>query len=121
MFLVELIEYSLVFLVSSALAGGSVVALAGFNSAARSLEDRAALSSLHLLAARAVEQGAASAKLTTWDADVQCHDGSLTLATSSFNGSATLPVGCDFEFRDLSGVHVFTFASDEGQLSLKVG
>jgi hypothetical protein len=118
--LVEVLEYSLVFLAASMLAGFSLLAVSSYSSSAEGLEDRAAFSGLSSAAWFAVEHGNSSATLPVANASVACIGGRLTLSSQGYSGLTDLPVGCDFDFGHLDGPHVFSFESSRGWLELEV-
>ncbi len=118
--MVEVLEYSLVFLASSLLIGFSVIAVGSFSNYSLGVENRAALSSLNSVAMEAVEQGSSNLTVAVAAARVLCAGGNLTLSSPYYSGSVYLPVGCHFDFSDLEGRRAFSFVSGGGQLSLEV-
>ncbi len=114
--MVELFEYSLVILASSAIVGFSFFVAASYSGSAEPLQDRLAFSRVSDAAWRAIEHGNATASAELTDASVSCHGGNLTLVSRGFLGDVVLPVGCDFSFSGLNGVHLFRFSRDAGWL-----
>jgi len=118
--MVEILEYSLVFLASSLLVGFSIAAASSFQGASRSIEERAAGSTLAATAWEAVEHGSSSVTLELENSSVYCAAGELTFSSPGYFSSTSLPVGCGFAFPGLDGERVFNFTSTGGRLELAV-
>ncbi len=118
--MVEILEYSLVFLASSMLAGFSIVALSSYAGYLRHAEDQGAFSALSGAAADAAENGNSSLTLSLADASLSCSEGVFSLSSPSFSASVMLPVACDFEYAGLDGSYGFNFTVESGTLSLAV-
>jgi hypothetical protein len=118
--MVEVLEYSLVFLASSMLVGFSIAAASSFGGVSREVEDRAVFSGLTATAWEAVEHGNSSIALTTTNSSLNCQSGRLTFTSQNYSGVTDLPVGCEFGYPKLDGRHLFDFASAGGWLELTV-
>jgi len=118
--MVEVLEYSLVFLASSMLVGFSIAAASSFQGASREIEDRAAFTSLAATAWEAVEHGNSSVTLVLANSSVYCASGELTFSSPDYSAVANLPAGCGFGYRGLDGQQVFNFTSADGWLELTV-
>jgi len=118
--MVEVLEYSLVFLASSMLVGFSFAAAYSFQGVSRQIEDRAAFSSLTATAWGAIEHGDSSVTLGVVNSSVACTGGVLSFSSPYYSAVADIPAGCDFAFQRLDGQHIFGFASSGGWLELKV-
>ena len=119
--MVELLEYSLVFLASSMLVGFSMAIASSYQGASQAIEARAALSSLSGAAWEAVEHGGSNVTLSLTNSTITCAGGVLTLTSGSFTGREDLPARCGFSFVGLGGWHTFGFTFDSGRLELTVG
>ncbi len=118
--MVELLEYSLVVLVSSMMIGFSVVATGSFTTFSRTLDDRAAFSALTAAALDAIEQGSASASVSLASATLSCSSGTFSISSPYYSASASLPSGCDFTFGRLDGSYTFSFTASSGQLGSRL-
>lgn len=118
--MVEVLEYSLVFLVSSMFVGFSFAAFSSYSSSAVSLENRAAFSSVTAAAWDAIEHGSANVSVVFAGSTVSCSGGRLSLVSTSYSGSTVLPVGCEFSDSALNGTHNLQFVSTSSWLDLEV-
>jgi hypothetical protein len=119
--MVEVLEYALVILASTMLAGFALAGASTYSGAVRAMEDRAALSGLSSAAMAAVEHGSAGVSLPLSNSTVGCSGGRLTLTSMYYSGSTLLPEGCGFRFSGLDGVKTFVFTSRGGEVGLEVG
>jgi hypothetical protein len=116
----EVLEYSLVFLLSLVMAGSSILISSSFISDSRGLQNRAAFSGLTDAAWRAVEQGNADDSITLATATISCTDGNMSLSSPYYSASVSLPVGCDFGFPQVEGTRQIEFSFSNGRLGLEV-
>jgi len=118
--MVELLEYSLVFLVSSMMVGFSIAAASSFQGSSRGIEERAAFSGVAAAAWEAVEHGNSSVTIMLSNSSVSCAGGELNFSSPVYSAGTDLPVGCGFGFPGLDGQRTFRFTSTGGWLELSV-
>ena len=116
----ELVEYSLVVMVSALFVSGSVLVYDEFASFGSGLSLRAAFDEVSAVASQSLENGSATATLTLPPAEVSCSGGvlSVTIAGSSLNGS--IPTGCAFAVNVPGGTSTFSFNCVSSRLELTV-
>jgi len=118
--LVEVLEYALVVLVSSLVAGFSFGVYTGLASRVGPTTDEAAFASVVVLASAAVEHGSSSSTLVFANATIGCGPGAITFSTGTYSSSAPLPVDCSFAPQYISGTKQLTFDYSGGLLTLTV-
>ena len=118
--MVEVLEYSIVFLASSLMVGFSVATASSFQATSFGIEDNAALSGLTAAAWGAVEHGNSSVVLGVVNSTVSCSGGVLSLSSKFYTGDARVPFGCGFAYPGLDGRHSFMFSAEHGVLELEV-
>jgi hypothetical protein len=118
--MVEVLEYSFVFLATSMLVGFSIAAAVSFQGVSYEIENRAAFSSLIATAWGAMEHGNSSVALKIANSSVYCAGGVLTFSSPYYSAVADMPTNCDFAYPRLDGQHLFGFASVGGWLELGV-
>lgn len=116
----ELLEYCLVFLLSTAVGGLSIVAVGSFGPYSQSLEERVGFSTLSDAAYSALTHGNSNVTAFSTDSTISCLDGVFSVSSPHFNASVHIPADCDFRFLHLSGLHLFRFWSVAGELKLEV-
>ena len=116
----EILEYSLVIMVSTLFVVGSVVTYSSFASFMSGLQLRLASASISRLAADAVENGSASGALDVPPSTISCQGGELNLASGGLTEGQGFPVNCDFSLKLQGGTHTFGFLFESQQLSLMV-
>ena len=116
----EIIEYALVVMVSTLFVTGSAVVYDSFAYFESNLQLRGTYATLSELAARAVDSGTASARLSLPPSTIGCERGSLTLDFGSRGLAASVPANCGFEVSVAGGEHELVFTSAHGTLSLQV-
>jgi hypothetical protein len=117
--LAEIVEYTLVVLVSALFVGGSVATYDSFSSFTSGLQLRLDSASVAKLADEAVTNGSAAMTLTVPPSTLTCQGGVLSLTSSGFSQSHAVSAGCDFRF-SLHGVQTLRFAYRSSQLTLAV-
>ncbi len=116
----EIIEYSLVIMVSTLFVGGSVVAYASFSSFESGLQLRATFTAVSGLAARALDNGSSEATLVLPDSTIMCVGNSLSVSSGTSTEGQTVAASCDFYFRVNAGSHVLHFTELSSRLVLSV-
>ncbi|HUI85819.1 MAG TPA: hypothetical protein VLY21_01520 [Nitrososphaerales archaeon] len=116
----EILEYALVFLVSTLVASFSIGFYSTYTTAVAGSVQRADFSSLVGAAMAAVERGNSSVTLSLDDASVSCSAGLLSYASVSYQGNSTIPTGCNFTDDHVSGTRTLTFIATGGSLRLAV-
>lgn len=116
----ELVEYGLVVLVSSLVMAFSVVGYGSFASSVSAATQQADYSSYVANAFAAIQQGSSTVTLTLENTTLSCSHGTLLFASPAVSTEDVLPIGCHFEFQDLSGSHRLFFSSSGGTLNLRV-
>jgi len=118
--LVEVLEYALVVLVSTLVAGFSLGVYGGYATEVERSSAEASYASVVSLAHAAVQQGKASATINLDRASIGCVSDSLEFASPAFSGNSPLPVHCAFPPQRLSGLRLVTFDYSSGELILQV-
>ena len=117
--LAEILEYTLVVLVSSLMAGFSFEAFGGFASASSNAADQAAYVTVVTLARTAVEQGTATGTVSVPGATIGCSGGAVGLSAAGFTRSSPLGVSCGFADQVVGGTVQLTFRYAFGSLTLE--
>ena len=120
MAMAELLEYCLVFMVSTLLVGGSVATYDTFSGFVTGLGFRAASSSIVGLASEAVAQGRAAAAFAVPASSVSCEGGVLTYASGGMTSQQSVGAECDFAVSVSGGTHTFGFSYGGRVLNLTV-
>ena len=118
--MVEIVEYTLVFLVATLFTGASVVVYEQYETTEATLESKTAFSALVDLVRQAEWNGSSSNALVTPESVLTCSAGVLMLNTSAVSESGSIAVNCGFSFSLTAGVHAFRFDANSTGLSLKV-
>lgn len=118
--MVEILEYSLVVLVSAAFVVGSVVSYGAFTSFESGVGLRAEFASVSSLAQGAIQDGASHATLSLPDSTISCQGGSLVVSSGSLSQQTDVGVPCSFSVHVADGSHSLSFAEDPLGLSLAV-
>ncbi|HEV2226333.1 MAG TPA: hypothetical protein VGR56_05955 [Nitrososphaerales archaeon] len=116
----EILEYTLVFMVSTLFVGGSIATYTTFSSWASGLQFHEAFSVISGLATQALSNGSSRATIDLPASTIQCHDGALALSSKSTSSSQSFPTNCDFSFSLEAGAHTLAFTERSTQLSLAV-
>jgi hypothetical protein len=116
----EILEYTLVFLVSTFFVTGSVATYNSFSSWASELQFHEAFSIVSGLVTQALSNGSSRATINLPASTIQCHDGSLTLSTKSSSATKSVLTGCSFSVSLEGGPHTLAFTVSSTQLSLSV-
>ena len=116
----EVVEYSLVVLVSALFISGSVVTYDSFSSFASGVQLRAAASTLGGLALEAMANGTATASVTIPSSVVRCGGGVLTVSSDGMSEGQNLAANCDFSVTIQGGAHRVRFSYSESLLSMAV-
>lgn len=118
--MVEILEYSLVILVSIAFVVGSVAAYGGFTSFESGVALRAEFASVSSLAQGAIQDGASRGTLSLPDSTISCRGGSLVVSSGSASQQTDVGVPCSFSVHVADGSHSLSFSEDRLGLSLAV-
>jgi len=118
--LVEVLEYTLVVLVSSVMAGLSLGVYGGYLSAVAPSTGEVAFASVVALAHAAIEHGNATATLALDHAEIECESRSLGFTSATFSQNLPLPVDCSFPPQEITGSRRLTFEYSAGRLTLQV-
>ena len=116
----EVLEYSLVVLLSTVLTVFSVGVYGSLSAAVGPATDEADFASVVALANAAVEHGVSSSALVFDHARIRCEAGTITLAADGYSQNASLPVGCSVPWVDVSGARQLTFNYSASLLTLQV-
>lgn len=116
----ELVEYTLVVMVSTLFVAGSVLVYGNFSSFESGLSLRASFGAVYALASRALGNGSAQATLSLPSSVISCHRGVLGVSVGSLSENGSFPMGCDFTYTVPGGVHTLLFRADASQLDLSV-
>ncbi|MDE1858414.1 MAG: hypothetical protein KGI26_05055 [Thaumarchaeota archaeon] len=120
MAMAELLEYCLVFLVSTLLVAGSVATYDSFSGFVTGLKFRLASTSIAGLASEAVAQGRAAAALAVPASSVSCQGGVLTYTSGGMTRQQSVGAACDFAVNVPGGTHTFGFSYGGRLLNMTV-
>lgn len=118
--MVELIEYLLVFGVTAAVAGFSVVVFGGFLPTLHETQSQAELDQIADAAGLAAQNGSASLVLPFDNASISCVGGVITFSTGGDTYSSSVAVSCDFSYAGLNGICNLVFTRLDGMVGLEV-
>lgn len=118
--MVELIEYSLVVLVSTLFVAGSVVSYGSFSDFETGVSLRSEFSAVSELAQRAVWGGTTSAYLQLPESTISCQGGTLAVSAGSFAQQTGVGVPCGFSIHVTGGGYTLRFDDGPRGLSLLV-
>lgn len=107
----EVIEYTLVVAASMVVVVFSLGFYASFSNGVAYSEERADFASITTVAMTSVEHGSSSVTLSFSGATVACVDGQISITSGSYNATAEIPTGCDFQTGVLYGTHTLAFAT----------
>jgi hypothetical protein len=118
--LVELMEYLLVFGVTAALAGFSVMTFSGFLPALHQTQGQSEVEQLAGAAELAAQNGSATIILPLANATVSCSAGLLSLQTAGMGYSSSIGAACAFRATGLNGLCKLVFARTETGVTMEV-
>lgn len=116
----EIVEYTLVVMVSTLFVAGSVVAYNSFSAFESGLQLRAAFAAVSGLASQAIENGSSRGTMTLPDSTISCAGGSLSLSSGASTEGQSVPIACDFAVKVTGGSHVLRFSERYSHLVLSV-
>jgi hypothetical protein len=116
----ELVEYSLIVMVSVLFVAGSVMTYNSFSALESQLKFGGAYAAVTGLASQAVENGSSSGSLSLPMSTIKCEDGLLTVSSGQMSREQDLPVACDFNLHVSPGPHLLRFAVTSSRLILLV-
>lgn len=116
----EIVEYSLVVMVSTLFIAGSVITYNSFSSFESGLQLRAAFAAVSGLASQAIVNGTSRASLTLPASIIRCEGGSLSLSTGTATERERAPMACDFVAPFNGGSYVLEFSTLSSRLVLSV-
>lgn len=115
----EILEYTLVVLVSALFVGGSVVTYGRFSAFMAGLQIKSDATVLARLAGEAASHGSAAAVISTPESLVTCNGTSLEMTSGGAAVAQTVPGACDFAVRLAAGEHTITFDYSASTLSME--
>ena len=116
----EIIEYSLVVMVSTLFVAGSVLTYSSFSAFESNLQVRAAFATISGLVSQALESGNSSATLSLPSSTIRCEGGSLSISAGPTNVGESIPAACNFVVNIDSGAHSLLFSKRSSGLYLAV-
>lgn len=116
----EVLEYSLVVLVSSFFVAGSAMAYSSYSSFAAGLQFKASSAALMGIANGAYINGTSQGDIVLPASTISCTNGLLIFRTDSHVDQRSLPVECDFSVQVPGGPHLVRFADVSSDLRLTV-
>jgi uncharacterized protein (UPF0333 family) len=116
----EVVEYTLVVLVSVLFVGGSAYVYTSFASIESQAQLRAASATVSALVDEAVRNGSSLATISLPSSTISCTAETLRLSTSSATDAIASPLACDFEVTVTGGAHTIQFFSSHSQLTIRV-
>lgn len=118
--MVEILEYILVFAITAALAGFSVLVLQGSLPVLDQTQGRSEFNELSGAATVAAVGGSAELVLPLDNASIGCSQGGLTFSSGGLNYDSPLGYPCDFGYAGLSGTCKLEFTREVDALALEV-
>ena len=119
--MVEIFEYTLVFLASLLVGGFSFYALGNYASHATNIEEAFVFQSILSAASASVRTGTAQGLVAFFDNEtISCREGRLSLTASGGSFSSDVGASCSFIYTSLKGIHRLTFRTVAGNLALGV-
>ena len=119
--MVETIEYSIVVLTSFLFAGSGIYL---FTDYAHHVSQTDASSTLTSILSAAYSSLASDSErrvvLFLNNATISCHGGTIVYESGPSRVAATIPSGCDFSFKGISGVRTLLLRSSSNGLTLEV-
>jgi uncharacterized protein (UPF0333 family) len=116
----EVVEYSLVVMVSLLFVAGSVVTYNSFSSFASGIQVRLTSSAVERLASEAIANGTSSATVAVPQSDIRCAGGVLTVSADGVSQGQALGAACNFSVSLTGGAHRLVFRYSSSQLSMGV-
>ena len=116
----ELLEYSLVVLVSTLFVSGSVATYNSFASFESHVQFGAEVSAVSNMVSVAIRNGTSRAELSLPGSTILCDSGNLTVASGSMTAALAVPLACHFSATLGPGLHVVTFTRLGTALALAV-
>jgi uncharacterized protein (UPF0333 family) len=117
----EVIEYTLVVMVSVLFVAGSAAVYTSFSSLESQLQLRAMSAAVSALVDQAVRNGSSVATLSLPDSTISCNGDTLRLTAGSATGTLPSLLPCDFDVKVEAGAHELQFFSSQSLLTMKVG
>ena len=116
-----MIEYSLVLLTSMLFAGYGVYLFSGYAHYVSQSNSIATAASIISATWSSIESNS-ERRLVIFlnNVTITCNNGSLTLASGSYQMVTAIPAHCNFEFDGLTGVHTLIIRDASGSLTLQV-
>ncbi len=118
--MVELIEYLLVFGVTTSLAGFSLLVFGGFLPTLHQTQGQAELDQIAGAAGLAAQNGTSALVLTMDNASITCSGSVVRLSTEGSNFSTSIGAACSFSASDLNGVCKLVFTRTEDGVGMEV-
>lgn len=118
--MVELLEYSLVVLVSTMFIAASILSFGAFSGFEGGVNLKAEYSALSTLALEAAGGGSSRAVLFLPQSTVTCEGGVLTVTSGSTSQGGGVGAACDFSVGVRAGVHAVAFSDGPGGLDFTV-
>lgn len=116
----ELVEYSLVVLVSALFVAGSAATYGSFLSFEAKVQFGASSSAVEGLAAQAVAEGRSDALLSLPASRISCSVGTLQFTAGDLSASEPVSLPCDFTVNVPPGVHMVAFDAGPSALTVSV-
>jgi len=116
----EVIEYTLVVMVSVLFVAGSAYVYDSFSSFESQAQLRAVAATVSALVDQAVRNGSSTATLSLPSSTISCSGETLRLITPSSTDVVASPVACDFQVTVGAGTHTIQFFSSLSELTIRV-
>lgn len=116
----EILEYSLVVLVSTMFVAGSVLSFGAFGSFETGVSAKNEYSALSVLAQEAAGGGSSRAVLSLPRSVVSCQGGVMTVESGTYSQKGGIGSPCNFAVSVEAGSHVVVFAEGRAGLNLSV-
>jgi hypothetical protein len=116
----EIVEYTLVVMVSVLFVSGSIATYDSFSAFESSLQFRADSAALARLASQAALNGSSEATLTLPSSTLGCQGGELKFTSGTFSAVQGVPLACDFTASLTAGAHPVRFYGNGSELELAV-
>ena len=118
--MVEIVEYTLVVMVSTLFVAGSLLVYGGFTQFESGLSLHAAFGGVSGLVSKAIADGSAAATIPMPSSTLTCQGGTLCMRVGGSAINESIPLGCDFAVSVSACVHTLEFRDDSSQLELSV-
>jgi len=116
----EVVEYTLVVMVSVLFVAGSAYVYESFSSFESQAQLSAASATVSSLVDQAARNGSSVATFSLPSSTISCAGQTLRLSTATSTDVMASPLACDFDVTVSGGTHTVQFFSSEAELTIRV-